>query len=567
MTLDWPHWLRPGWWLLLPLMAGLLWYRSRNRLPLTSPWQRLLPVKFQERLLIPGKPASQRPLLLLATGWLLALLALLGPARPQLPPPTARPADPLVVLLEVTPDMLARDVQPDRLGLARHKLLDLLQLRHGASTAIVVFAGSAHVLVPLTEDQSMAGNLLQAVSPAIMPEAGHRADLAVEQALGLLRQAGQGPGHLLLMGGSLQPEEQLQIRALLERQATPLAILGIGSRDGAPVTGEDGRYLRTASGAILMPHLNPEPLARLAEQLGGRYRTAGPDPSDLLALQLQPLPDGLHDTEPAPLPVWRDEGHWLLLPLVLVAACAARRGWLFGLLLLVMGTPVSPAMASSWQDLWWRPDQQALQQLEAGQPLEAAKNFQNFRWRGLAFYQAGHYAAAARCFAMGQSAADRYNLGNALAMDRQLEPALAAYDQALNLQPGWTEAEQNRAIVAGWLQKRDAGTAETRRAGHEGTAREPPPGGPDSGPQPQPPADGNRPATRSSQPSPPATAAGRQPEASGQLAAGTRSDARNGQLETRQVREQWLRLLPDNPGELLKRKFLYEQRQRQESLP
>ena len=63
-----------------------------------------------------------------------------------------------------------------------------------AQTAIVVYAGSAHTLVPLSDDLATSRNLLDALRPSIMPEAGHRADLAVEKALGLLKQGGLGQG-------------------------------------------------------------------------------------------------------------------------------------------------------------------------------------------------------------------------------------------------------------------------------------------------------------------------------------------------------------------------------------
>ena len=46
-------------------------------------------------------------------------------------------------------------------------------------TAVVVFAGSAHTLVPLSDDLATTRNLLAAVHPALMPEPGQRADLAV----------------------------------------------------------------------------------------------------------------------------------------------------------------------------------------------------------------------------------------------------------------------------------------------------------------------------------------------------------------------------------------------------
>ena len=66
-------------------------------------------------------------------------------------------------------------------------MLDLLQARDDAQTAIVVYAGSAHSLVPLSDDLLTSSNLLESLKPSIMPVPGRRADLGVEKALQLLR--------------------------------------------------------------------------------------------------------------------------------------------------------------------------------------------------------------------------------------------------------------------------------------------------------------------------------------------------------------------------------------------
>ena len=77
-----------------------------------------------------------------------------------------------------------------------------------------------------------------------------------------------------------------------------------------------------------------------------------------------------------------------LPPLLLLAACAGRRGWLFCLPLLLMLPPQS-SHAFELDDLWLRPDQQGQRLLEAQRPAEAAKRFDNPQWQGLALYQAG----------------------------------------------------------------------------------------------------------------------------------------------------------------------------------
>ncbi|MFP8912793.1 vWA domain-containing protein, partial [Pseudomonas aeruginosa] len=245
LLLDaWPHWLRPYWLLLAPLLGWLLW-KLLHRQRRAGRWQLLLPTAFQPWLLVGGAGRQNRmPWICLGIAWLLALLALLGPSWQQLEQPSMKRSDPLVAILQLTPGMLAGDLSPTRLEQARRKLLDLLRTRNDAQTAIVVYAGSAHTLVPLSDDQLTARNLLDALKPSIMPEPGQRADLAVRQALDLLEQGAQGRGRLLLLTSELSEPERQGIRSALGHRAARLAGLGVGKPKGAPVQPGDGS-LRT----------------------------------------------------------------------------------------------------------------------------------------------------------------------------------------------------------------------------------------------------------------------------------------------------------------------------------
>ncbi|EGH46786.1 TPR repeat-containing von Willebrand factor, type A, partial [Pseudomonas syringae pv. pisi str. 1704B] len=140
----WPHWFRPEWLLITPLLALLIW-RLWHRQKRAGRWQMLLPTHFHEVLLNGGRGSNSKlPWVALGLAWLLALFALLGPSWQRVEQISQKPVDPLVVILELTPQMLATDTPPTRLEQARRKLLDLLQKRSDAQTAIVVYAGSAH---------------------------------------------------------------------------------------------------------------------------------------------------------------------------------------------------------------------------------------------------------------------------------------------------------------------------------------------------------------------------------------------------------------------------------------
>ncbi|MDA7024076.1 VWA domain-containing protein [Pseudomonas fragi] len=575
MSTLWPHWFRPEWLLILPLLGWLLWQRW-HREKRAGRWQKILPPAFHRVLLSGGSGRSSKlPWIALGLGWLLALLALLGPSWQRVEQSSQKPEDPLVVMLELTPEMLATDSSPNRLEQARRKIYDLLQNRSDAQTAVIVYAGSAHTLVPLSDDMATSRNLLEALKPSIMPQPGHRADLAIGKALELLDQSALGQGRLLLITSSLSEQERNGIRQALSGHAPQLLILGIGSREGAPVVDENGQFLQDDQGAILLPRLDSPSLRAFALDIGGRYRQARLDDNDLRGLGLLDGPRNLrNDGQTLQLDTWADQGYWLLLPLLLLVACAGRRGWLFCLPLLFMLQP-QPAQAMSFTDLWLRPDQQGLRLLQQNKPLLAVEHFSDPLWQGVALYRAGDYAGAARRFAEVNSASAHYNRGNALAMNGELEAAIDAWEQALELQPELEAAAQNKALVEQLL--------EQQRAQAEAEAEHPP--------EPPAPAETETPLSSSAQgatsstrneDNSSATSPTTEPAPHEQLdpdtAPHTDGEPDDGPTtrppapaanqtaeEQRQALEQWLRQIPDNPAELLRRKFWYEQQLHQDT--
>lgn len=563
MELLLPHWLRPAWLLLAPLLGWLLWqlwHRERR----AGRWQQILPSAFHSLLLTRSNGRGNRlPWIALGLAWLLALLALLGPSWQQLEQTVGKPADPLVIIIDLTPQMLAGDTPPNRLEQARRKILDLLEARRDAQTAVVVYAGSAHVLVPLSDDMATTHNLLDALKPSIMPEPGERADLAVAKALDLLHQGARDQGRLLLITGALSETERSTIARQLGRQGERLLMLGMGTSQGAPIVQEGGGYRLDDQGAIILSRLDDAGLRRFADQIGARYAPWRLDEGDLRTLDLLDAPQHLReeDGESVRLAHWLDQGHWLLLPLLLLAACAGRRGWLFCLPLLMV-LP-QPGYAWSFDDLWLRADQQGQRLLDAQRPAEAAQRFSDPLRQGHALYQAGDYPAAAQRFAQGDSAADHYNRGNALAQAGDLQAALEAYDQALVLQPELPQALHNRTLIENLLREREeeqqhddspssSSTPEPSAAGspgQEGQERDA-----DNSPE------GESLETDDASTAPASGTASESDSEQPAHATAQPADALGD--ERRQALEQWLRQIPDDPAELLRRKFRYEQHTR-----
>ncbi len=183
------HFLRPAWLLaLLPCALLAFWFLRRRARP--ALWSELIDPALLAALLLPesGGRRNALPWLLLA-GWALAVLGLAGPAWERLPEPVHRASDPLIIALDLGHTMRAGDLAPSRHERARFKLGDILARRQDGQTALIVYAGDAHVVTPLSDDARTLAAMLPALSPDIMPAAGNDLPAAVALAGSLLRAA------------------------------------------------------------------------------------------------------------------------------------------------------------------------------------------------------------------------------------------------------------------------------------------------------------------------------------------------------------------------------------------
>ncbi|MEJ6656646.1 MAG: VWA domain-containing protein, partial [Pseudomonas sp.] len=360
---------RPLWLLaLLPaaVVLVLLYQRGWRR----SGWEQLLPARLHVWLLQqhPGGSHAWR-FIALGLTWTLAILALAGPMMNSVGEPQRLSDNALVIVLDVSRNMLSDDLAPNRLQRAKHKIRTVMQDYPDTQLALIAFAGSAHRVTPLSQDRATMSSLLTALEPDIMPADGQNLDMALTLARQMLADQPQSSSQVLLLTSGLDSAERDALASHAKELGGQLAILGIGTATGAPVPLPDGGFMRDSEGRILLPRLNTQQLAAVARQHGSRYHGLSIGNRDLDYLLQRPRLDASTHTSDRRLPV--DQGHWLVLLLLPLAALGARRGWLGVLLIAALLPP--PAQAFSWADLWQRPDQQAMQLLEQQQPDAAAK--------------------------------------------------------------------------------------------------------------------------------------------------------------------------------------------------
>ncbi len=233
------------------------------------------------------------------------------------------------------------------------------------------------------------------------------------------------------------------------------------------------------------------------------------------------------------------------------------------LLAVILLTLVPQAQAFSWADLWLTKNQQAQSLMKSGDYATAQETYDDPAWQATAAYRSGNYKDAATRYQSLKNNPDAfYNMGNTLAQGMQLEPAIKAYDKALAMNPNNQDALYNRKLVEELLKKekekqdnkdnkdkdkKDQNKQEQDKQNQDKPDHDKPDHDkPDHDKPDQDKPDQDKPDQD--------TAAEKNPQS-------------QSEKEKQQAKEQWLRLIPDDPGGLMREKFLrdYLSRQRTQS--
>ena len=441
------HFLRP-WWLLalIPLLLTLRYLWSSNN-PMGK-WRKIIAPELLKVMLVrSGRSSWFNPISVAMVVVTLGVVALAGPTWKQQASPFAEDVAALVIVLDVSASMEQQDVQPSRLDRARQKVQDLLKMRPGGRVGLVVYAGSAHSVIPLTNDPDVVNNFLGAIEPEMMPRKGKFPEKALPIAQQMLGDT-PVPGTVLVIGDGISPQTRGDFEKYFSVHQHQLLVFGIGSE--ALDTNVDD-----VSGDALIP-LERAALEKLANDNNGYYQSLTLDTTDVSRLDRR-IDSHLVIVEDGSRP-WVDSGYYLVYPIALIMLLWFRRGWTLHwciVLLLVAGmTTPPPSMAddtaASWDltrhfmDLWLTTDQQGRYYLQQGDYGKAAARFENIAWRGIAYYRGQNFKAAAEMFSRIETADGYFNLANAWAHSRNYVFAVRTYNQVLELEPDHAAALKNR---------------------------------------------------------------------------------------------------------------------------
>ncbi|MCH8105925.1 MAG: VWA domain-containing protein [Proteobacteria bacterium] len=571
------HFLRPAWLLVFLPMGALLWYLIKGG-RLSRNWQAVVDPALLSHLLA-GQVQLRKNWSLVMTGLgaTLAVIALAGPVWEKLPQPVFKQQSALVIALDVSRSMDANDIKPSRLTRARHKITDILSQRDEGQTALIAYAAEAFVVTPLTDDDATINALLPSLSTDIMPTQGSRADRALIQAYILFENSGIRRGDILLVSDGFSESEIYAMDLLLDQNPNfRVSVLGIGSEQGGPIPLANGGFLKDAEGAIVIPRMPLDRLRKMARAGNGVFRSISAGDQDIQGI-LNAMKTSRFEQEAIAsdqsADIWYEQGPWLILILLPFAALAFRRGVLMVLpLVLVLHLP--QVEASAWDSLWQNSDQRARLQFDRGEHQQAAETFDDPGWKGSSWYRVGDYDRALQYWDLQNSESAYYNRGNALAKLNRFEDAIKAYEQVLEQNPQHRDARYNKKLLEDALQQQQDQQSKQQQGDESKQPSES-----DQNQQSDKAGQGEQQSESEAQPSGQQDSDSAQAKNSRELAETesikseqsqpgeqNSSDAEGiaslDQKLSDQALEQWLRKIPDDPGGLLRRKFLYQYQNR-----
>ena len=226
----------------------------------------------------------------------------------------------LVIALDTSDSMLVRDVESggglSRLERAKREIQDLLDLLQGDRVALVAFAGTSFLELPLTLDYGAAELFLGAIDNEIIPVKGTDLSSAIRTSVEAFESGTEDDRALILItDGEDHDGQALEAAREAAEQGVRIFAIGIGREQGAPIPRAGGGFRRDRNGEIILSRLDEATLQRIALETGGRYVRSVTGDVDLEQIYLQGVKATLEDRElgAGRRQRWNARFQWLLV--------------------------------------------------------------------------------------------------------------------------------------------------------------------------------------------------------------------------------------------------------------
>ncbi|HEY6977287.1 MAG TPA: VWA domain-containing protein [Chitinophagaceae bacterium] len=428
-TIDWKqfHFLRPNaLYLFIPVGVIVLLLLAGNREQ--RKWKHIIQPALRPFMFSKASVwAILLPLLLFIIGSSFAIIGLAGPTWKKKNIPGEKIQAVALIALDLSRSMLATDIQPNRLERAKFKISDFLDANPRARAGLVAFAGTAHPVLPFTNDYNLIKHHAASLVNRIMPVQG--TDIVVLlQMIDTMMKNIQAPSTIVLMTDEITQDDAVLLSNYIHSSIHRLEILLFSTPQGAPIPG----YAKVVS------KQDPSIVQNLVQDTSIIITPITLDKSDVQSIAKR-ISDRLvfQKEKNEDEKDWDDMGWLLLIPALIITLFWFRKGWVIHWCWLPLSLLLftSCGVNSKHPDWWYSKDYQG-QLLENAKRFDsAAETYTDDKHKAIAYFKAGNYEAAADLFALDTSAASTYDRGLALAKLGRYDEAMNAFDHAINLDP------------------------------------------------------------------------------------------------------------------------------------
>lgn len=215
---------------------------------------------------------------LLIIGSLFLFLALLGPQWSKKQEDVEQKGRDVLIALDISKSMLAEDIKPNRLNIAKDKIKKLVRLLDSDRVALLLFSGTAFIQCPLTRDIDSFLNMLDQVDVETISSGTTAIDKALVEALKMFESCNVDSNKVavLFTDGEDFSSNLEEVKEKARKKNLYIFTVGVGTINGAPIpiidiNGNNNGHQKYKDGSIVISKLNEQMLAKLSEDSGGVY--------------------------------------------------------------------------------------------------------------------------------------------------------------------------------------------------------------------------------------------------------------------------------------------------------
>ncbi|MXV53246.1 VWA domain-containing protein [Pedobacter sp. HMF7647] len=431
--IDWQqfHFLRPkALYLFVPLTVIVLLLLIGNKGKFK--WMSVVSKPLRKYMFRKGSPWSIiLPLLLFIIGMSAMILGLAGPAWKKKEIPGEKIQAVVLIALDLSKSMLSTDIQPNRLDRAKFKINDFLDANPRARAGLVAFAGTAHPVLPFTQDYKIIKFHASSLVNRVMPVQGSSIEMLLKQVNDMMKNVG-APSTVFLLTDAVDSQDAALLSNWVDQSVHRMEIIVVSSPGGGLIPGYK-----------VLSKQDPAVIQNLSQNSKVTVTPLTLDKSDVdgvarrIAAKLEFQKEKKTDEKE-----WDDMGWLLIIPAALITAFWFRRGWVIQwcfIPLLICAGFTSCGVKSKHPDWWYSKDYQGRLFEDAGDFGEAAERYRDDSHKAVAYYKTGNFEAAADLFALDSTAAGQYNRGLALSRLGRYDDADSAFNKAILLDPSLAE--------------------------------------------------------------------------------------------------------------------------------